>query len=111
MEIDLSGLQEEEEGERRDLADDLLVLASSTDWLTPMIGFAGQVLRGWEFFNVPGDMIAEVRAALAGEDVELRNQMLIGFEPGSRFTFYVPRRQVRRAKRVLRSLGLRGGNL
>jgi len=111
MEIELSGLQEEGEGERRDLVDDLLVIGGIADWITPLIGFAGELIRGWEFFNVPGYMIWEVSEGLAAAGVGVRNEMLIGFEPGSRYTFYVSRRQVRRARRVLRSLGLVGGNI
>lgn len=111
MEIELRGLQEESEGERRDLVDDLLVVAGIADWITPLIGFLGQFIRGWVFFNLPGDMIWEVSEALAAAGVDVRNEMLIGVEPGSRYTFYVSRRQVRRARRVLRSLGLRGGNI
>jgi len=56
-------------------------------------------------------MIWEVSEGLAAAGVGVRNEMLIGFEPGSRYTFYVSRRQVRRARRVLRSLGLVGGNI
>lgn len=75
--------QEEQAGPRLgDQLDRLLAAGSTLDWITPMIGWAGEALVGWAFFNIPAEYMAEVRWALRSYGLAPCNEMLLGWECG-----------------------------
>lgn len=97
--------------EHSDLLDTALGLASTTDWLSPMLAFAGDALHGggytilvdWAFCQYSG---FELKAALEARGIQVWGLMIVGIGEGSTLTLTVPLVDVKRAGDLLTAWGV-----